>query len=857
MDAPAASPPIQVRGARQNNLKNINVDLPKGQLIVVTGPSGAGKSSLAIDTIFAEGQRQYIETLSVFSRQFLHQLPKPDVDRIDGLQPTVCINQLRAAPNRRSTVGTLTEIYDYLRVLMARAASILCHECQQPIQQYSEKQIAERIAALPQQSRLLLLAPLVRGKKGQHDSVFEEVQKAGLIRVRINQKVFELESRPKLDGKKPVEIEAVVDRLVVREGFESRLQESTELALQLGKGTVIASWRDENENWLDQLYSTRFACPNCDISYGEIEPRTFSFNSPYGACESCQGLGVKQTDGPTGGDLEGEQAAVCEDCQGTRLKPQASAARLGDLSINEIVELPIDEAIDFFDDLEFDEVREQIATQPVLEISSRLKYLSQVGLGYLSLGRNADSLSGGELQRARLATSLGSGLASVCYVLDEPTIGLHPRDNQRLLKSIQQLKNNNSTVLVVEHDEEVMRAADCLLEIGPAAGKQGGQLVAQGSLDDILQNSSSATARYLAHDQSEGQSSQAAANEEVAANDEQRAKIQISGASFRCLKNLDAEIPLGKLVCLTGVSGSGKSTLLQDIIGINLFRKLVQQRSDVLNCQSLTIPEEVKSMVAIDQAPIGRSSRSNVATYSGVFDEIRKVFAAMKSAKQLGFKASRFSFNAKGGRCEVCKGLGEITVKASFLPDLNQPCESCGGSRYNQQTLQVRYRDHSIADVLNLSVETAREFFLNFEKINRILDELVRVGIGYLKLGQAATRLSGGECQRIKLASELARPSEFEHSVYLMDEPTTGLHFVDVDRLIGVIKRLVGKGNSVIVIEHNLDLIAAADWVIDLGPEGGAAGGTIVAQGRPRDVAAVAASHTGRYLKQKFERQAN
>lgn len=818
---------------------------------MITGPSGSGKSSLAIDTIFAEGQRQYIETLSVHSRQFLDQLPRPHVDLISGLQPTLCIDQTRAQPNRRSTVGTATEIYDFLRVVMTRVADFHCWKCNKPIRQMSEEQIAERVESLPEKTKVLVMAPMVRKRKGEYRETLEEVQKAGLVRVRVNGEVCDVEQIPSLSKNKANSIEAVVDRLIIRDGVHDRLVESIDLALKLGNGATIIS-HDASEAvgeqetiWTDLDFSTRFACRDCDVELTEIEPRSFSFNSPYGACSSCNGLGVVEQ------PEESSEDVVCQRCMGSRLGPHASSASLGGKTIQELVELPNDRLLKFFENLQLSDWQSQVGGKPINEIKNRLSYLCQVGLSYLTLSRAADTLSGGEFQRVRLATSIGSGLAGVCYVLDEPTIGLHPHDNQRIIESIKNLQTNGNTVLIVEHDGEVMRAADRLIEIGPAAGSQGGQLTADGTVEEF-KNSKCLTAKYLADDQTAKLLRSPKSNGEATLNEQ----VAIHEATIHNLNKLDITIPLGQLVVLTGISGSGKSSLVDFVIKPNLRNHLNQRSSDPIHCQDFKVPAKVTDLVVVDQSPIGRNNRSTAATYSGVLNQIRKVFAATKLAKQLGFSSQRFSFNSTDGRCSECRGLGEKTLKNSFLPDMVVNCPQCHGRRYNHQTLQVRYRGQSIADVLSMSINSAREFFENFEKIVRVLDEFKRVGLGYLKLGQAATQLSGGEAQRVKLATELAKANEFQHTFYMMDEPTIGLHFSDVERFLKLINRLVEKGNSLLIVEHNMSVIAAADWVIDLGPEGGENGGNVVASGTPTQLfnANCPESHTVRHLKKYFEK---
>ncbi len=905
-------------------------------LVVITGVSGSGKSSLAVDTIFAEGQRQYFETLSLRARQLLDHLPRADVDSIDGLQPTLCIDQHRAPRNRRSTVGTLTEIYDFLRILMSRVADLFCHRCGTRIQQHSESQIVDWIVGMPEGTRLMLLAPLVRGKQGAHADSLEEIRKSGLVRVRLNGQLFELDQHPNLDPNQSHAIEAVVDRIVVREGVQDRLTESLGLALKLGRGSVVICSQsqptDGNQyEWNDQFFSTTFSCPKCDLAYQEMEPRTFSFNSPYGACRECDGLGTKEQfewdlvidmrksieqgaiipwrglpaslrkkriallgtyfaldktrlttpihEFPEpelatlihGVDewiglstlLENEWATtttpkqldllqtmrseiVCNGCRGGRLAPQANAAKLGDRTITEIVNLTIDDALRFFDSIDLNERQRQIGEISFAEIRNRLRYLQRVGVGYLQLARTADSLSGGEHQRVRLATALGTGLAGVCYILDEPTVGLHPRDTRRMIDAIRDLKQGGSCVLVVEHDEDVMRSCDWLIECGPGAGELGGQIVCFGTVDEISRCKASATGSFL----SGRRKIQVAEVQRTRPMTGDLGNISIRGASIHNIRHLDIDIPLGRLVAITGVSGSGKSSLFDFVIAPNL--RQVVERGDASTpkyCHHFSVPNIVRRAIAVDQLPMGRNSRSNPATYSGVFTEIRKLYAATPLAKQLGYTATRFSMSSSEGRCNECKGLGETRMDLKFLPELVTPCTACQGRRYNQQTLQVRYRDLTIADVLDLSIDSARDIFQNFEKIDRVIKQFQAVGLGYLRLGQAGNTLSGGEAQRVRLATELAKADDFSHTVYLLDEPTTGLHLLDVERLLNMLIELVRKGNTVLIVEHHRDVMRNADWIVDLGPEGGAAGGNVVACGPPELIAECPDSHTGACLR--------
>ncbi|MBN2023823.1 MAG: excinuclease ABC subunit UvrA [Pirellulales bacterium] len=936
---------IRIRGARTHNLRNVDLDLPRNRFVVVTGPSGSGKSSLAYDTLYAEGQRQYIESLSVYARQFLHQLERPDVDLIDGLQPTISIDQRSGSQNPRSTVATVTEIYDYLRLLYARLGEPFCYQCGAAIRQQTPDQILEDLMALPEGTRTMILAPMIRGRKGRHAEVFEAIGKAGLLRARVDGEVVDVHAPPELAPRRAHDIEAVIDRIVIREGIRTRLTESIKLAIRQSEGLVLAAYEEKPPRpdegtasespgaaapgvWRDVLYSTLYACPFCKISYEELEPRTFSFNSPYGVCPTCEGLGVRVEFDPelvlpnpklslAGGAiapwrgaaaaaerkrkaalrefmssagfrwntplerlapetlrallrgdgrkfpgvlvmLEKELATTtsethlkrlsalrggmpCPECGGSRLRAEARGVRVGDKAIHELTAMTVTEARTFVESLAFHEEDMPLAEPIVSELVARLAFLDKVGLEYLTLDRPADTLSGGELQRVRLATGLGSGLVGVCYVLDEPTIGLHPRDNQRLLGALRDLHERGNTVLVVEHDEAVIRQADWLVDLGPGAGRHGGQIVAQGTPDDVAANPDSPTGRYLA------------GRDRIAVPQKRRrvAKtrvVTLQGVSTNNLKGVTVQFPLGALVCVTGVSGSGKSSLLNETLARALVRRLGGVAPKPGPHEGLRGASQIDKVVQIDQSPIGRTPRSNPATYTGAFDEIRRVFANTRAARQRGYKVGRFSFNVKGGRCPECQGQGQIKIEMNFLPDLYVTCPECNGRRFNHQTLQVHYRDRSIADVLDMRVDDAAGFFENFPAIARILQNLHEVGLGYLTLGQSSTTLSGGEAQRIKLATELGRPDSGK-TLYILDEPTTGLHFDDTRMLLDVLSRLVDLGNTVIVIEHNLDVIKTADWIIDLGPEGGQAGGEVVAVGTPEQLAAAAASHTGRYLR--------
>ncbi len=944
-DARPSPPPeaIRIRGARTHNLQNFDLEIPHDRLVVITGLSGSGKSSLAFDTLLAEGQRQYVESLSVYARQFFDQIERPDVDVIEGLQPTIAIDQHSPGRNPRSTVATATEIYDFLRVLMARVGEVSCPDCGTPIAQQTPVEIQQAIESLPEQTKVMILAPIVRGRLGKHTDAFDRIRKEGFIRVRIDGLAYEVEQVPELKPRQRHDIDAVVDRVIVRPGLENRLAESVRLALKHGEGALRVSFLTPEakakgngastaectpENgWQERVFSTQYACPDCKSSLAEVEPRTFSFNSPYGACRSCDGLGAREGFDPElvlpdlglsladgafvpwrgaaaaaktkhrkllkdflaqakvdwdrplekwperarrellAGDgdkfpgllvhLEMDHAkakrtnvrerleefrsqVVCADCGGSRLQGEARACRLAGRAIHEITALPIEAAHEFFESLEFDESQQPIAEPLVGEIVKRLSFLRRVGVEYLSLDRPADSLSGGEMQRVRLATGIGSGLVGVLYILDEPSIGLHPRDNERLIQSLRELQQQGNTVLVVEHDEAVMRAADWVVDMGPGAGARGGHIVSQGTFDEVAADPDSITGGYLS----------GRLEIKMPAKRRRPAKtrtLQLDGATINNLQDVNASFPLGTFTCVTGVSGSGKSSLVVDTLARALARKLNGAAAKPGPYRALRGASKLERLIHVDQSPIGRTPRSNPATYTGVFDEIRRVFTGTKHAKQLGYKLGRFSFNTKGGRCEQCQGQGVERIEMRFLPDLFVTCPICHGRQFNRQTLAVRYREKSIADVLVMSIDLAADFFENHPAIHRMLTSLVDVGLGYLTLGQRSTTLSGGEAQRIKLAAELGRPSN-GHTLYILDEPTTGLHADDIDRLLGVLGQLVDLGHTVLVIEHNLDVIKTADWVIDLGPEGGVAGGQIVAAGTPEEIAGCEASHTGRWL---------
>jgi excinuclease ABC subunit A len=935
---------ICVRGARTHNLKNVDIDIPHNQLVVITGVSGSGKSSLAFDTLYAEGQRQYIETLSPYARQFLHQMERPDVDIVSGLEPTLCIDQRVTTASPRSTVATVTEIYDYLRLLMARLGTAHCKQCGQPIKQQSVEEIIRLLMQLPEGTKLMLLAPKVRGRKGAHVEEFDKIVKAGFVRARVDGEITDLEQPPELNPRQNHTIEAVIDRVVIKESMQSRIEESARLAVQQGGGHLIACYQNESGEWEDKLLSTQYACLNCEISLDEIEPRTFSFNSPYGACPTCKGLGavekfdpelvipdqkkslaagvVKpwrklpaklrkeinaeldkftfaegenadlafeklsektqhelfwgqtdrgQTDSGQGKRVQAssnsdfigiatllekefatttkakrqEELAslrseiVCPACLGTRLRPEARSVSLAGKAIHEITGQGVADAIGYFESLQFSGREAEVATPLLTEILGRLKFLAEVGLEYLTLYRSAQTLSGGESQRVRLATSIGSGLVGVCYILDEPSIGLHARDNDRLIAALKRLQKQGNSVLVVEHDEAMMQVCDTLIDIGPGAGPAGGEIIAAGTYRDVLQNKRSVTAQYLSKPlQKRG------VTRPVEKGDPW---LTLTGATLNNLQNVDLALPLNKLIAVTGVSGSGKSSLITGTLTRAVRRRLIQAGPKPGPFQELKGTENITRLLEIDQSPIGRSARSNPATYSGVFDEIRKLFALVKLSKQRGYTASRFSFNTGGGRCETCQGNGVKKIEMNFLPDLEVTCNACGGKRFNRQTLQVKFKEKSIGDVLEMSIAEAVDFFSEVNKIHTPLTHLAEVGLGYLQLGQRSTTLSGGEAQRVKLATELSR-SRSVGALYILDEPTTGLHFADVERLLTVLNQLVARGNTVLVVEHHLDVIRAADWIVDLGPEGGAGGGSIVANGTPEDVAGATESLTGKWL---------
>ena len=933
---------IRIRGAREHNLKNIDVDIPRNKLVVITGVSGSGKSSLAFDTIYAEGQRRYVESLSAYARQFLGQMDKPDVDYIEGLSPAISIDQKTTSRNPRSTVGTVTEIYDYLRLLFARIGHPYCPNCSIRIAQQTVEQMVDRIMALPQQARIQILAPLVRGRKGEYSKLFADMRANGFVRVRVDGVVRDLEEVIRLEKNKKHNIEVVVDRLIIKPGLEERLADSLETALKYGNGLVLIDVIGQEE----LLFSATFACPQCGFSFEELAPRMFSFNSPYGACTECSGLGYRSEIDPdlvvpdkrltlregaiapwvpgkngyyqqvllavtsyVGIDLDTPfeklsrkqqevllwglkeripfhyedprgrfhrtslkfdgvipilekryketfsdfireevesymSAYPCPACRGARLKPASLSVLVGGLNIAEVTAMTVDKARSFFRSLALTEKEKQIARLILKEIDERLGFLQNVGLEYLTLDRASGSLSGGEAQRIRLATQIGSSLTGVLYILDEPSIGLHQRDNARLLSTLLRLRDLGNTVIVVEHDEETIRQADYILDIGPGAGAWGGRIVAAGTVEDIKQVEESVTGQYL--------SGRKRIPLPAARRRPNGKWLEVRGARAHNLKNLTVRFPLGVFICVTGVSGSGKSTLVNEILYRRLAIELHRSRQKPAEHDDLLGIEHLDKVIEVDQSPIGRTPRSNPATYTGVFDLIRDLFSRTAEARARGYKPGRFSFNVKGGRCEACRGDGILRIEMHFLPDVYVPCEVCHGKRYNRETLQIRYKGKNIADVLEMTVAEALEFFDAIPRIKSKLQTLYDVGLGYIRLGQPAPTLSGGEAQRVKLATELSRRSNGK-TLYILDEPTTGLHSDDISKLLTILDRLVDNGDTVVVIEHNLDVIKRADYIIDLGPEGGDRGGTVVATGTPEEVSKVAASHTGRFLRKVLQ----
>lgn len=938
---------IHIKGANEHNLKNIDIDIPRDEFTVVTGLSGSGKSSLAFDTIYAEGQRRYMESLSSYARQFLGQMEKPQVESIEGLPPAISIDQKSTNKNPRSTVGTVTEIYDYMRLLYARAGIPHCPKCGREIKKQTVDEMVDRILMLEERTKFQILAPVVRGKKGRHEKVFESAKKSGYLRVRVDGNMYELTEEIKLEKNIKHSIEIIIDRLSIREGIEKRLTDSVENALKLGNGLMIVDVIGGEE----MTFSQNFACPDCGISIDEVQPRSFSFNNPFGACPDCYGLGYKMefdedliipdkslsinqgaivvlgwqsaNDGKSFSNAilnalalkynfsldtpfedypkeihdiliygtNGEKVAVrykgqrgigvydiafegliknverryretsaestkaeyetymrftpCATCHGQRLKKESLAVTIGDKNIYEMTEMSVRDLSQYLDELQLTETQLKIGKEILKEIKGRLQFLVDVGLDYLSLSRATGTLSGGEAQRIRLATQIGSGLVGVAYIMDEPSIGLHQNDNDKLLATLKHLRDLGNTLIVVEHDEDTMRAADYVVDIGPGAGEHGGQVIATGTAEDIMKNPNSITGKYLS-------------GEIKIPVPKTRRKpkgfLKVVGAKENNLKNIDVKVPIGVLTCVTGVSGSGKSSLVNEILYKSLARKLNRARTIPGKCKKIEGMEQLDKVINIDQSPIGRTPRSNPATYTGMFDMIRDLFAATTDAKERGYKKGRFSFNVKGGRCEACSGDGILKVEMHFLPDVYVPCEVCGGKRYNRETLEVHYKGKTIYDVLEMTVEEALDFFKNVPRILNKVQTLYDVGLGYLKLGQPSTTLSGGEAQRIKLATELSKRSTGK-TIYVLDEPTTGLHFADVHKLVEILHRLTDEGNTVVVIEHNLDVIKVADYIIDMGPDGGDRGGTVVVAGTPEQVAEHPTSYTGKYVKQMLERQ--
>ena len=938
---------IHIKGANEHNLKNIDIDIPRNEFTVVTGLSGSGKSSLAFDTIYAEGQRRYMESLSSYARQFLGQMEKPQVESIEGLPPAISIDQKSTNKNPRSTVGTVTEIYDYMRLLYARAGIPHCPKCGREIKKQTVDEMVDRILMLEERTKFQILAPVVRGKKGRHEKVFESAKKSGYLRVRVDGNMYELTEEIKLEKNIKHSIEIIIDRLSIREGIEKRLTDSVENALKLGNGLMIVDVIGGEE----MTFSQNFACPDCGISIDEVQPRSFSFNNPFGACPDCYGLGYKMefdedliipdkslsinqgaivvlgwqsaNDGKSFSNAilqalalkynfsldtpfedytkeihdiliygtNGEKVAVrykgqrgigvydiafegliknverryretsaestkaeyetymrftpCATCHGQRLKKESLAVTIGDKNIYEMTEMSVRDLHQYLDELQLTETQLKIGKEILKEIKGRLQFLVDVGLDYLSLSRATGTLSGGEAQRIRLATQIGSGLVGVAYIMDEPSIGLHQNDNDKLLATLKHLRDLGNTLIVVEHDEDTMRAADYVVDIGPGAGEHGGQVIATGTAEDIMKNPNSITGKYLSGE---------IKIPVPTTRRKPKGFLKVVGAKENNLKNIDVKIPIGVLTCVTGVSGSGKSSLVNEILYKSLAKRLNRARTIPGKCKKIEGMEQLDKVINIDQSPIGRTPRSNPATYTGMFDMIRDLFAATTDAKERGYKKGRFSFNVKGGRCEACSGDGILKVEMHFLPDVYVPCEVCGGKRYNRETLEVHYKGKTIYDVLEMTVEEALDFFKNVPRILNKVQTLYDVGLGYLKLGQPSTTLSGGEAQRIKLATELSKRSTGK-TIYVLDEPTTGLHFADVHKLVEILHRLTDEGNTVVVIEHNLDVIKVADYIIDMGPDGGDRGGTVVVAGTPEQVAEHPTSYTGKYVKQMLERQ--
>ncbi|NKB80385.1 MAG: excinuclease ABC subunit A [Nitrospirales bacterium] len=828
---------IHIKGAREHNLKDIDLELPRDQLVVITGLSGSGKSSLAFDTIYAEGQRRYVESLSAYARQFLEQMGKPDVDSIEGLSPAISIEQKSTSHNPRSTVGTVTEIYDYLRLLFARIGHPFCPNCSNPITPQTVQQIVDAILSFPLNTKIQILAPIVRGRKGEYKKELQDAKRAGYIRVRIDENILDLGDSITLNKQQKHTIEIVVDRLMVNqeESTSRRLADSLETALNLAGGIVGVLSSDKTVT----LYSEKLACIQCGISYPEVEPRIFSFNSPHGACPACDGIGAISHSGCPG-DMDVTTSNTCPQCHGTRLKQESLSVKIAEQSIADITKLSIRETADFFHLLQLSE-RERFIGQRILkEIRERLEFLINVGLDYLTIGRAAATLSGGEGQRIRLATQIGSGLVGVLYILDEPSIGLHQRDNRRLIQTLLRLRDMGNTILVVEHDAETMLAADHLVDMGPGAGLHGGRIIAQGSPTAIMNHPQSLTGRYLRGEHAITRPKQTRTP---------KGYLTVVKATKHNLQGLNAKIPLGLLTCVTGVSGSGKSTLVLEVLFHTLSQLLYQKKPKIDGCQTIQGHDALDKIIDINQSPIGRTPRSNPATYTGVFTFIRELFAGLPESRVRGYKAGRYSFNVKGGRCEACEGDGLIKIEMHFLPDLYVTCEACQGKRYNRETLDIHHKGKTIADVLAMTVEEALDFFSAIPPIKTKLQTLYDVGLHYVTLGQSATTLSGGEAQRVKLSRELSKRAT-GRTFYILDEPTTGLHFADIQRLLDVLNRLVETGNTILVIEHNLDVIRNADWILDLGPEGGYRGGKLVAEGTPADLIQKGQSATADVLRE-------
>ncbi|MBI5639279.1 MAG: excinuclease ABC subunit UvrA [Nitrospirae bacterium] len=830
---------IVIKGAREHNLKNIDLSIPREAITVITGPSGSGKSSLAIDTIYAEGQRRYVESLSAYSRQFLEQLQKPDIDYIEGLSPSISIDQKTVNRSPRSTLGTITEIYDYLRVLYTRLGKAFCYNCGTPIAAQESQNIIEAVLALPEGTRLQILAPLVKDRKGNYRKELLEMRNEGFVRARIDSEMADLTHDIILEKKKRHTIEIVIDRIIIKGGIERQLRDAVETAFKYAD-SIVVNLVGKNK---DILFSKTAACPKCGISYPDISPRFFSFNSKSGACPACNGLGFEDIREDS---AEMDEQRRCRSCKGYRLRPEALSVRFHDAHIGELSALSVKDAISFLDRLKLTERETVIASRVLKEVRDRLSFLRRVGLEYLTLDRPSLTLSGGEAQRIRLATQMGSSLTGVLYVLDEPSIGLHPRDCTKLLESLSEIKEAGNTVIIVEHDEETIRWADHIVDMGPGAGRRGGWVVAEGTPKEIQTNPGSLTGQYLSGEASIETPSRRRPAEDF---------IVIKGAAEHNLKNIDVKIPLRLFTCITGVSGSGKSTLIFDIL-YRAAHKELSRHEDILvpppgRYREITGLEKIDRVISVDQAPIGRTPRSNPATYTGIFTFIRDLFSLLSDAKTRGYSTSRFSFNVAGGRCESCRGNGLIKVEMHFLPDVYVMCDKCKGRRYNDETLEVRFKGKNISEVLAMTVTEAHEFFENIPLIRRRMEILEEIGLGYLQIGQPATTLSGGEAQRIRLSRELGKKAT-GNTLYILDEPTTGLHFVDIQKLLDVINLLVEQGNTVLVIEHNLDVVKSADHIIDLGPEGGEGGGSVVAEGTPEKISSNAASHTGRFLKLKL-----